>query len=331
MKHILLFIALAFLITSCQVEKTSDADTNSPFTVLKEEAITFKNLTIYPIAADPSFIENNEGVKELMGLKEAIQLDRFRISEKKPFGRFEDMDAVNNLTVQNKTDQTIFLMNGDIVQGGRQDRVLAQSRIIPPRTITDIAVFCVERGRWQFRDSSPEEEGSEQEKTNQRALAFKGYYNVASSQIRRTIEYSNEQKEVWEQVSKITTANQAENPTHAYTGLEASEEYTKDRAAYLNALELNFDENKRVVGWIAGSGSEILGADIFGHPELCERQYEALLHSYITDVIPTESKGNCCEERIDAFAAQLWKDFQKGGNGVQKLTHQNALVYFSKL
>jgi len=221
-------------------------------------------------------------------------------------------------------------MNGDIVQGGRQDRVLAQNRIIPPRTITDIDVFCVEKGRWEFREEG-EEENSQQKQEEKKILAFRGYYNVASSQVRRSMKYSNKQEEVWEQVSDITSANEANSQTHAYADLETSESYIQQRKTYLQAFESNFELNENVIGLVAVSGSEILGTDIFGHPDLFRRQYHSLLHSYITDAITLKKEGSCSEERIKVYADQLWTEYLKGGDGINKLDYQGALVCFSKL
>ena len=323
------FILIAVLLGSCHPENSVEEEKTS-FDIPYSQAVSFQHLTLYPVVASNDFIQNNEGIKALVNLKDAIQEERFRITEKKPYGRSNDAGAVNVLTVQNKTPNTIFLMNGDIVQGGRQDRVLAQNRIIPPRTITDIDVFCVEKGRWEFREEG-EEENSQQKQEEKKILAFRGYYNVASSQVRRSMKYSNKQEEVWEQVSDITSANEANSQTHAYADLETSESYIQQRKTYLQAFESNFELNENVIGLVAVSGSEILGTDIFGHPDLFRRQYHSLLHSYITDAITLKKEGSCSEERIKVYADQLWTEYLKGGDGINKLDYQGALVCFSKL
>src|SRR5262245_36873783 len=60
--------------------------------------------------------------------------------------------AVNNLAIENLSDEEVFVQSCDIVKGGRQDRVLALDLIVPPKSgKVQIASFCVEHGRWSGR------------------------------------------------------------------------------------------------------------------------------------------------------------------------------------
>ena len=59
---------------------------------------------------------------------------------------------VNRLTIQNRSNQDVFVQAGDIVKGGQQDRVLALDLIVPPKSgRIPIDAFCVEQGRWSRR------------------------------------------------------------------------------------------------------------------------------------------------------------------------------------
>src|SRR5262249_11468766 len=59
---------------------------------------------------------------------------------------------VNELQIENKGSEHVFIQVGDIVKGGRQDRVLTVSLDLPPNSgLIPIASFCVEQGRWAAR------------------------------------------------------------------------------------------------------------------------------------------------------------------------------------
>jgi ARG and Rhodanese-Phosphatase-superfamily-associated Protein domain len=59
---------------------------------------------------------------------------------------------VSRLAIENKGDREVFVQAGDIVKGGRQDRVIAVSLLLPPRSgRVPIGAFCVEQGRWRKR------------------------------------------------------------------------------------------------------------------------------------------------------------------------------------
>jgi ARG and Rhodanese-Phosphatase-superfamily-associated Protein domain len=60
--------------------------------------------------------------------------------------------SVNQLEIENRADEAVFIQSGDIVKGGRQDRVLTVSLLLPPHSgRVPIASFCVEHGRWSAR------------------------------------------------------------------------------------------------------------------------------------------------------------------------------------
>jgi hypothetical protein len=59
---------------------------------------------------------------------------------------------VNALEVENLGTEDVFIQSGDIVKGGRQDRVLTVSLLLPSKSgKVSIDSFCVEHGRWAPR------------------------------------------------------------------------------------------------------------------------------------------------------------------------------------
>ena len=59
---------------------------------------------------------------------------------------------VNELQIENTGGEAVFIQAGDIVKGGKQDRVLTVSLLLPANSgRVPIASFCVEQGRWSPR------------------------------------------------------------------------------------------------------------------------------------------------------------------------------------
>ena len=57
--------------------------------------------------------------------------------------------SVNQLALTNRSDRPLILLAGEIVSGGKQDRVVGQDRVVPPHSApVPLGVFCVEPGRW---------------------------------------------------------------------------------------------------------------------------------------------------------------------------------------
>lgn len=59
---------------------------------------------------------------------------------------------VSRLTLENKSKEEVFIHAGDIVKGGKQDRVVTSTLVLPPKSgKIDASVYCVEAGRWAAR------------------------------------------------------------------------------------------------------------------------------------------------------------------------------------
>ena len=98
---------------------------------------------------------------------------------------------VNRLTIQNRSNQDVFVQAGDIVKGGQQDRALALDLIVPAKSgRIPIDAFCVEQGRWSRRG-------------NEGVVAFSASDNaLASKDLKIAAKARRSQGDVWANVSK---------------------------------------------------------------------------------------------------------------------------------
>ncbi len=96
------------------------------------------NLSVYLIhGADQA----NAG--QYLTLQEALQSKQVVVHE---------TGDVNELSIENKGNQLVFIQSGDIVKGGRQDRAVQFDLVLPPRSgKVPLTSFCVEQGRWSPR------------------------------------------------------------------------------------------------------------------------------------------------------------------------------------
>lgn len=334
----ILAVVVLFSLSACdQDRRKTSADAAAPELELLTQAnpeLEYENLRLYPIIADAAYIRENAAAAQYVNLGDAMADHRFRITEKKPYGRFEDQGAVNTLTIQNKSDKVAFLMAGDVIQGGKQDRVIAQDMVVPPRTITDIAVFCVEPHRWQARqeDGANDTHDPRQAEKNKSTYAFTGYYNVAGNDIRRSVTHSKNQQEVWDKVGEVTAIHNAQTSTGAYAALEQSASFTEARTRYLRFFEDKFSQNPNVTGIVAVTGNKVVGTDIFAHPALFKKQYKALIHSYITDAVTSGEPVRMQESEVKQYGEQVWQKFQaEEGFEESRYEFQGMMIHFADL
>lgn len=325
MKKISILLLAALLLWACKqdnspAEQTEIPVSDDPELSLNQDFREYENLRVYWVEASDDFISENSIAGELEVLKSALNQPRFRVSEHKPFGRRDDAGAVNQLTVENKLPNDVFLMSGDVVQGGKQDRAIGEDQIIVANSIKNIPVFCVEQGRWTYQEQDGVTSGP-----GDRMAAFSGYYNVASKDVRKSIQSGN-QNAVWEKVAEVTASNEAESDSKAYAALESSPSFTNSREQYLKGLSKE-NTNSNVVGMIVVTGSEVLGVDVFGHPELFQKTYEALLHSYITDAITTGKPLTVKDEQVEVQVEKINRKI----NSDKSFKYKGAIIHYSDL
>ena len=178
---------LAGLFLLCLTSLLATAGEVSRYKVLAP--ISQGKLTVFPIVAasahDASlFLTLDEGVRSgEVVIAEAGQLPMMiRRPQIRPPVRGPQ---VNNLMLVNNSDRPLLLLAGEIVTGGKQDRIIGRDRIVPPHSDPiDLSVFCVEPGRWT---------GASNEFTSMGA-------QMAQPSVRKEAMADKDQQKVWDSV-----------------------------------------------------------------------------------------------------------------------------------
>jgi ARG and Rhodanese-Phosphatase-superfamily-associated Protein domain len=97
-----------------------------------------KNISVYIFRSDKATSE-----EKLITLEEGLKSKSVTVFE---------TGSVSELAIENTSDYPVFIQAGDIVKGGRQDRLLRNDVVLEPRSgRLPIASLCVESGRWSGR------------------------------------------------------------------------------------------------------------------------------------------------------------------------------------
>jgi hypothetical protein len=204
-----------------------------------------------------------------------------------------ESDEVNKLYIQNTSKDSVFIMAGEVVKGGKQDRVIAMDMVIPPNSEPiDLSVFCVEHGRWTYDGSAA-------------ADGFTGHANVANTSVRKAAVVSKNQSEVWSKVEEVTTANDAQTSTGTLNALEKDADYQKELKDYEAKFGGVPSSMPSVIGLVAVTGNRVIGCDMFATPDLFRNAYPDLLKSYASEAITSGAKVTISQEAVDKYIANI--------------------------
>lgn len=226
------------------------------------------HLRLYPIKAKASYHKAYEKVEDFVNLETALKNNWITISEVSSSG------TVNTLIVKNNSNKNIYGLSGEVVMGGKQDRILGKDLKLAPGEVKEVPVFCVEHGRW-----SPQENGNQ----------FTGYYNVTNNEVRKAAVVNKNQQQVWSEVEKVVDKNNAKTSTGTYTSLKNNGDYQAQFNQYYSKLKDSWKNDKDVIGVIAVSGDKVIGCDIFATHSLFNNSFNNLLHAYISTAITNGS------------------------------------------
>jgi ARG/rhodanese/phosphatase superfamily protein len=155
--------ALLVIVTVCptgEVEASGSAPIKSPMALIApgqhwrlSQAVKFENLTIFPVLTTVT-----TSIHRYITLDDGLRSGKVVISEIGSGGRSRRIRAgslasddaeVNRLLLTNSSGKTLILIAGEIVVGGKQDRIVGHDCLVASTgKPVPIDVFCVEHGRW---------------------------------------------------------------------------------------------------------------------------------------------------------------------------------------
>ncbi len=325
MKKITLIILLALPFIAFSQYTYSNLQVNFLETDALAKSMTYQNLRLYPIYAKDNFIKQFKNVGNYMPLTEALEKKKVRITEKKDGGE------VNDLVIENISSDTIIIICGDIVKGGKQDRIAQEDIVLKPKSgKRNMKVFCVESGRWEsrgtVRTSRNVTTSNYAVSSNAAPEAFSGHFNKGSMGLRKVVEKDKDQSKVWSKVDEINNNNKTTTDTKTYTAINNSNDYSKKLKGYMDFFSKRFNTDPNIIGVVVVSGNKVLGCDMFATPALFKSQFTSLLYSYATEAILNGSAVTATTATVKAYmnpllineASQQQILKQKGNDFVEK-------------
>ncbi|MEQ1824168.1 MAG: DUF6569 family protein [Fimbriimonadaceae bacterium] len=250
------------------------------------------NVTIYPVTStQPSQKE----MDDMVTLDEAKRKNWVEITE-------QEDETVETLEVKNTGPQPILLMGGEILLGGKQDRIVSKDTVVKPGETVKVPVYCVDQGRWT--------DGAEK---------FEPSGNYAPSKVRKAAVIDKDQNGVW---SRVAAVNRSGGVPAESSGGSESIKVTLDskavqaRQADANTVVESLRKQKNVVGIVVVVNGEIQGFEYFGSNKLFNKAVQTVLKGAFTDSL-VAGKATSSEKISVKDASAFVADCLKGENTYQ--------------
>jgi TonB family protein len=278
-------VALALLLAASAPDRGAAPATtgvaNRTASALPERAITspvtYENLSLVLIRG-PDRIRG----QWYLTLGEALEQEQMTVHE---------TGQVDQLAIDNTSGLPIFIQSGEIVRGGKQDRVLRYDMIVSAQARgVPMASFCVEQGRWSARGGETPSKFS----ASKKFLVSRGL---------RVSSLIGIQAGVWRHIGDVqgklstnlgATVNASSSPTSLELSLD-NEELKRRTDRYIQRINSSIRTRlgglKQAVGFAFAVNGEISSVQVYASGALFRRLYPKLLRAAAVEAISEHRKG----------------------------------------
>ena len=223
---------------------------------------------------------------------------------------------MNQLVLINRGKRPLLLLAGEVVSGGKQDRIIGKDRIIPiGAKPLPLDVFCVEHSRW----------------TNGGAK-FSAARTMVHPTVREQAAVEQDQSQVWAAVRgdmagarersdtasnlavappriasrELSEVMASAAPTEGYRSIYQSAAVGPSVENFAQEVQKRFEratsglKGEHVVGVIVAYGGEVAWSDIFASSELFDAYWPKLLRSYAVEALTRPA----AQEKVSLTDAQ---------------------------
>jgi hypothetical protein len=266
------------------------------------DPITYENISIFPVFSSVSrdtsaFVTLDDGLSSGDVVVREQGSDGMARSRGVALPQYNASASVNRLVLINRGKRPVLLLAGELVSGGKQDRIIAKDRIVAPGADPlPLDVFCVEHGRWSS------------------GLQFSAANTMVHPSVREQAAVNQSQTDVWESVRKGTTSTSADvtvtgalpapriatrelaevvagAPTQSYSKIYQHSRVGVSVDGFVDAIQRRFtratsgSKGEHIVGVVVAYGGEVAWSDIFASSDLFHHYWPKLLRSYAVEAL----------------------------------------------
>ncbi|HEV3078379.1 MAG TPA: DUF6569 family protein [Gemmataceae bacterium] len=211
----------------------------------------------------------------------------------------QEHERVGALWIENQSARPLYLQEGERLIGGKQDRTIISSLVIPPRSgKTSVPTFCVEHNRWV-------------EGTRGKEFGFSVNPALAPKGVRGAAKVEGSQDRVWGCVAaqKVSahTKYQCPNTNSSVNEMLDAPQMQTISEEYATALGQALDraENNDAVGMAIVFNGQIEEVNLYPNRALFRKLFPRLIRAYAVQAALLKDQAKGAEPMTAAAVAQF--------------------------
>jgi len=250
-----------------------------------DSAIEYKKLKLVPIRKKGPA---SPGTAEVISLSAALRKGLVAVSERGT----ASTENVHWLRIRNNSRKSVYVASGELLAGGRQDRVISKDTIlIPSGKDQYVSVMCVEESRWSKKEKK-----------------FT-YQNYANPRLRKVVDQDRNQVLIWKEIFTQLDSSKIIAPTLSYVSRRVEKKLITPHDEYMRFFRQRLQkQDSSIVGFVCITGEKIIGSDIFSFVNLFYDEMDALLHGYVEEAIAYGNKPALRDEQVIKYMDKILKD-----------------------
>ena len=199
--------------------------------------------------------------------------------------RIQELDdpAVPTLLAHNPTRKPILVVEGQHFLGGKQNRTINGTVLVPAMTKLEIPVSCLEQGRWGRAEAY-----RQAETFAPRRVRLRKEESVNHS-MRRSGSRQGDQGAVWDEVDEVLCAAGTHSDTSAASVIDDVYRRETGRGEAVEDLSRRGPLPGQC-GIAVTHGRWVAAIELFGSPDLLKAHWEALIRSYLLENVRVQGR-----------------------------------------
>jgi hypothetical protein len=289
------------------------------------EPQTHRNIVVFPL------VGSTNGGSHWLTLGEAIDQQLLVVTEVSRSG------SVPELTVINRADRPVLLLDGEELIGARQNRVLNTSILLKEHSETVVPVSCTEQGRWSYVSAAfADAKAVMASKVRVQKMM------AVSESLAADAGFKSDQGEVWAEIAALHAKAGTTSPTGAM------HDVYKARERELEDCLRAFAPVPEQSGLLVIIDGEVAGFDVIPDPRAYAHEHPKLVKSYVIEALAHPAGGSveldaararatsflsevpdCTERTFGSIGYGTDCRYQKSGLAGAVLVHQDKVVHMA--